>query len=477
MTDSPPNILVIFPDQLRRGALGVYGDPNVSTPHMDRLAQAGVRFSNACSTYPICVPFRFSLMTGEYAHSRFVPAIEWRMSPAERTLADEFNEQGYHTVYCGKWHLYGGHGQLPGHSILKANRTPVPRAHQGRWQKWLGFELRNDPFDTCYFEDDDPTPRPLGKYQSDGLFDLTMDYLQNKRPDDRPFCCVLSVEPPHFPLFAPQEYQERWKDRPLKLPPNFLFQDEKPAPGPKQGEAQRAKALNDLCRYYAMIENLDDNVGRMMEWLDESGLAENTIVVLFSDHGQMDGSHSERSNRKDDPYEESVGVPLFVFDARQKERASTVIEAPTCTEDLFPTLLGLAGCSPRDTKPGLDLTPLIRGEVAELPREGVLLEFVHQLKDDAVWGPYHAKYWRAFRSQRFKYSVLGDATGGEPWQFFDLENDPHEMHNLVENPEWQERIGHFHRLLRERLVETGDHYVLRPAFGQPGLNEWQSQES
>ena len=472
MSSAAPNLLILFADQLRRSALGVYGDPNVSTPHIDRLAQNGVRFQNACATYPICVPFRFSLMTGEYAHTRFVPAIEWRMSPAERTLADEFNDYGYHTVYCGKWHLYGGHGVLPGGSTRRVNRTPVPRLHQGRWQKWLGFELRNDPYDTCYFEDDDPTPRPLPGYQTDGLFDLTMEYLRNRPSDDRPFCCVLSVEPPHFPLVAPEAYQERWADRPLHLPPNFLHGDEKPTPGPKLTEADRTKALVDLRRYYAMIENLDDNVGRMRAFLEESGLSENTIVVLFSDHGQMDASHSERSNRKDDPYEESVGVPLLVFDPRRPERSGTVLEEPTCTEDLFPTLLGLAGYVPRDPKPGLNLAPLVYGDVAALPRQGVLLEFVHDLRNNPVWGPYHAQYWRAFRGERFKYTVMGDAEGGKPWQFFDLQNDPCELSNLVDRPEEQERISHFHQMLRARLVETGDHYVLHPAYGQPGLNQF-----
>ena len=131
-----PNIIVILSDQLRRDALGAYGDRNVRTPHIDALAEGGTRFANACSTYPICVPFRFSLMTGQYAHSRLVPGIEWRMSPAERTLADEFNDAGYETVYLGKWHLYGDpwhvtdDADLPDPG-LKINLTRVPRAKMG----------------------------------------------------------------------------------------------------------------------------------------------------------------------------------------------------------------------------------------------------------------------------------------------------------------------------------------------------------
>ena len=108
-------------------ALSCYGDPNVATPAIDALADSGARFDAASATYPVCVPSRFTLMTGEHAHTRFVPSIEWRMSPAERTLADEFNEAGYDTAYFGKWHLHGNFGVLPGHNVVKASRTAIPR--------------------------------------------------------------------------------------------------------------------------------------------------------------------------------------------------------------------------------------------------------------------------------------------------------------------------------------------------------------
>jgi len=473
MTDhNRPNILVILSDQLRRDALGIYGDPNVATPNIDRLAREGVRFTNACSTYPVCVPFRFTLMTGEYAHSRFVPEIEWRMSPAERTLADEFNDAGYETIYTGKWHLYGGHAWLPGHSSFKANRTPVPREHQGRWQKWFGFELANRPFDTCYFIDDDPTPHHIDGYQTDGLFDLTMDHIRD-RNDDRPFCAVLSVEPPHPPLEAPEEFEARWRERDIELPPNFLVPDERPAPGrcldPQDPEARKV-ALDHRRMYYALIENLDMNVGRLLDFVDKSGLRDNTIIMLVADHGEADGAHCRIPWNKQDPYEESVGIPLIIRDPRVPQHAGDAIPDATCTEDLFPTLLGLAGLEPRDPKPGANLTPLIHGEIERLPREGVLLENVHDLRNNLM---YHEVYWRAFRTRRTKYTVLGGAEGGQPWQFFDLENDPYEMHNLIDDPASAEEVRRHHQLLRERLVETGDHYVLAPAFGIDGLNLWQ----
>ena len=474
-----PNILIILSDQLRRHVLSIYGDPNISTPNIDHLAKEGVRFTSACSTFPICVPFRFTLQTGEYAHSRFVPAIEWRMSPAERTLADEFNEAGYHTIYIGKWHLYGGHALLPKHSHKKANKTPVPPEHQGRWQKWLGFELANDFFDWYYFEDDDPTPKKIDRYQTDGLFDLAIDYLGKQVNSEKPFLCILSVEPPHFPLgdkFAPADLAEKWRKKSITFPPNFFIQDKYKVPGLKitddNPNFNKKNSIYRLKQYYAMVENLDINMGRMLDFLKETGLKEDTIVIFMADHGEMGGAHNIINILKDHPFEESIGIPLIIYDPRLSKVSGRVINDTVCTEDLYPTLLGLAGIDLKDKKPGMNLTPLIYGEISELPREGVMLEFVHDLRKGAFF-PYHEVYWRGFRTQRYKYTVLGDARrGGKPWQFFNLEKDPYEMENLINNPDYKSEIIRLHKLLRDQLEKSCDHYVLARAYGMEGLNLW-----
>jgi len=450
-----PNILIVLSDQLRRHALSCYGDPDARTPHTAQLAADGVACDQACSTYPICVPFRFTMMTGEYAHTRLVPGIEWRMSPAERTLADEFNDAGYETVYIGKWHLDGGHGRMG--SAVQTNRCPVKRAYQGRWQKWYGFELRNEPFDTCYFEDDDPTPRRIDGYQTDGLFDLGMNYLRDGRDAARPFCMVISVEPPHDPFTAPEELQDAWEQRDITLPPNFEAEDDN----------HRNQLIRNRQRYNAMVENLDANVGRLRSFLAAHDLADDTVLVFLSDHGELAGAHGLRA--KQWPYEESVGIPLIVYDPRHSDRAGTRLSAPTCSEDLFPTFLGLAGLTPQNDLPGANLAPLIHGESDQLDREGVLLEFVAELRERP---PFYNAVWRGFRSERFKYTVKGDKFGAEPWQFFDLKNDPYEMRNLIEDPAWADEIGRHHELLRARLEETLDPFVLRPAWSREGYNVW-----
>jgi len=447
-----PNILFLLCDQLRRQALGCYGDPDARTPNLDRFSERGVRFANANSTYPICVPYRFTLMTGEYAHSRTIPGIEWSMSPAERTIADEFNEAGYETVYIGKWHLDGGHGRLG--SARQINRTPVPRSRQGRWQKWYGFELRNGPFDTCYFEDGDPTPIDIDCYQTDGLFDLGMKHMADRDSDD-PFCMVISVEPPHPPWEAPEDLTAEWLARDLTLPPNY------------EGDFMRQRQI-----YYAMVENLDQNVGKMMSFLDESGLSENTVVVFTSDHGEFSGAHGLQS--KQYPYEESVGVPLMVIDPRHPGRAGSVVDDPTATEDLFPTVLGFAGLTPKNDVPGTDLSGLCSGYVERLDREGVLLEFIAELRQNQ---PFYDAVWRGIRTRRYKYTVSGDNFGGKPWQFFDLDEDPYEMNNLVDSEEHRSEVARHHQLLIDRMAETEDHFILLPAFGCDGYNCWDGIET
>ncbi len=451
---SRPNLLIVMADQLRRDALSCYGDPNVSTPHIDRLAARGVRFEAAVASYPICVPFRFSFMTGQHAHTRLVPALEFRLSPGERTIADEFNDAGYHTVYVGKWHLDGG-GPM----------QPIPRSRRGRWAKWLGFELRNSHFDTFYFEDDDPTPKPLNRYQTDGLFDLTMRYLENDRPPDQPFCCVLSVEPPHFPYEAPPELEAKWRDRELKLPPSFMARPDYELPlsdWPNDRDEDRAKKLRNLRTYYAMIENLDANVGRLTDWLARTGLAENTIVVFLADHGETGGRHDLPTAMKAYPFEHSNGIPLIVVDPRQADRAGATVAEPVVTEDFYPTLCGLAGIEPAarlgPPLPGADVTPLIRGEAEALERDGVLLEVV---RDHRPLGAFFRKVYRGLRTRRWKYTVLGPPRGpGRPWQLFDLDADPHEMHNLIDDPAQAETRDRLHAALADRLAATDDSFTL-----------------
>ena len=451
--DARPNILWIFADQMRGQAMGCAGDPNARTPNLDRLAARGVRFTNACSSYPLCVPFRFTLLTGEYAHSRWIPALDWRMSPAERTIAHEFNDAGYHTCYIGKWHLDGSTTQGDGRAI---NRMPVAPGRRGGFAEWHGFNLRNGFFDTCVFHGDDPTPVPLGTYQTDGLFDIALDCLKERAQSaERPFFLSLSVEAPHPPHEAPEEYLERVRRRGVRLRPNVSWEPPNDGldypPGCRWTE-RRAEASQ--IGYYAQIENLDDNMGRLLAYLEESGLARNTYVFFFSDHGEFLGSHGMVS--KQDPREESINIPFLVHGPGLP--SGRLLDEVICTEDIYPTTLALAGLEPPSPKPGLDLAPYLRGKIECLDRDGVYLEMVEEHRPGMVF--YRAPY-RGIRTRTHLYAVLG----GAPWLLFDLQADPYQQSNLVRLPEHAALRRRLHARLQQMATGADDSYP----FGDPDL--------
>lgn len=462
-----PNIVVLLCDQMRRQATSRAGDPNVDTPNLTRLANEGTRCSNANATTPICVPARFTIVTGEHAHTRHAHH-GWRMSPSERTFAHELSEAGYRTAYIGKWHLAD-----------VGTKRPVPASLQGGFDYWRGFELRNAPFDTVYYEDDDPTPRPIEGYQTDGLFDLAFEFLDDHGDDDRPFCLVVSVEPPHPPFTVPAPYYEDVADRTLELRPNVPYCDDVlPDSYSGWGDKETAsedlftdheyfgdRLLDDLRSYYAMIENLDDNVGRFLDELETRGLREESAILFTSDHGELFGSHGYTG--KQHPYEESVGVPFVLSYPDGGIDEGRTLDVPTCLEDIYPTLLGLAGFETPE-KPGVDLTSLLRGDRTALGRPGVLLEFVREVRPGL---PYHDETWRGFRTEQYKYLVKGDPVeGGEPWMLFDLEADQYERNNLVDDPEYASVARELHGHLRDALIRYRDDYALRSSFGHDQVN-------
>jgi arylsulfatase A-like enzyme len=453
-----PNVLVVLCDQMRGSAMSCAGDSNVETPNLDRLASQGVRFENVYSTYPICVPARFSLVTGEYAHSRFVPSIGWRMSPTERTFGHELGEADYETAWIGKWHLSESRRPEPFEGRARQqSRRPVPPDLQGGFEYWRGFELCNDHFDTVYFSDSDPTPHEIDGYQTDGLTDLTLEFFADRDPD-RPFACVLSVEPPHWPWEAPEKYMDRWRDRAIQLRPNVSFEEGRESLTPAEPESieEHARA------YYAMIENLDDNVGRLLNALDEQGMREDTVVVFLSDHGELLGSHGLQG--KEYPYRESANIPLVVSHLGGDVREGKVVEEPVCLEDIYPTLQGFAGLEPAAEKPGRDLGPLLAGQ-GDLDREGVLLEFVGDFRPGWDW---YDETWRGFVTERYTYTVRGTwADGGEPWQLFDRQKDPYEQENLVDDHAHEDVARRLHGTLISYL-DASDDYAMQPAFGYDG---------
>jgi arylsulfatase A-like enzyme len=474
-----PNIVVVLVDQMRRDAMGWAGDENVRTPNLDLMAQRGLRFSAACSSFPACVPFRFSFMTGEYAHSRNVPALGHRLSPAERTLGEALKEQGYATAYIGKWHLYSAYGVSGGLTLSQACRMPIPATHRRGFDHWEGFELRNDFEDTWYFRNDEVRPRRLPGHQTDGLFDLALRYLEGRQSAAKPFFMLLSVEAPHPPFMASEESLARVRARGgLVLQPNVDLAGirffppewyEEAGPAGRIDPADPASVARvfeaNMQAYYAMIEMIDANMGRLGETLRHCGLDRSTIVVFLSDHGELGGSHGQLG--KAEPWEESVGIPLIVEGPPELIPGGRETDVPVSSEDFFHTLLGLAGSEAEPPPPRANLGPFIRGEAGPPQRDGVLLEFVTETRANRA---YYDETWRGIRTRTHKYLIKGDRRGALPWLLFDLEADPYEMTNMLGRPGSEEIAADLHAALLRLLDAAGDDFAVAEAHGWPARN-------
>ncbi|MBV7328809.1 sulfatase [Chloroflexi bacterium TSY] len=443
---TPPNIIWIFGDQMRAQAMGFTGDPNVYTPNIDRLAAEGLSFTAAVGGCPLCCPYRGSLLSGRYPHNA-VPGHEYQLPPEYPTIATAFKENGYHTAYFGKWHV-DGFKERTGRAGLHI----VPPERRGQFDEWIGDENNNSQWD-CWVHGgrgDDAFHYRLPGYETDELTNLLIDYIDRRsneaiasaQPDTTPFFAVLSVQPPHDPYVAPEEWMRRHTPAELQLRPNV------PDIPWLVDQARR-----DLAGYYGMIENLDWNLGRIRTALDEANLAHNTHIVFFSDHGDMHGSHGQF--RKTSPWEESIRVPFIIGGHIPRyANKSGHLPVPINHVDIGPTSLGLCGIDKPDWMVGTDYSGyrLHDREITDEPDSAFL-----QLVVATGHGYSTDRPWRGIVTRDgWKYAVLE----GQPWMLFNLNEDPYEQANCAYNT----RFAVERQRLQDRLAgwinDTGDAFEL-----------------
>ncbi|MDP8246043.1 MAG: sulfatase [Candidatus Hinthialibacter antarcticus] len=394
----PPNVIFIFPDQMRGQAMGCMGNPDVKTPNIDRLAKEGILFPNTVANTPVCCAARACLLTGKYASANGMIANDLRLRESETSIAELMGAAGYKTGFIGKWHLDGGK-RLPGFV------PPGPR-RQG-FDYWAANQCSHRHFDNHYFRDTDE-PIPIKKFEPEGWTDLTLEFIQANQTN--PFFLMVGMGPPHNPYGAPKKYEDMYDPEAITLRPNWK-------PGTELGSKE------DIAKYYAAITAIDDQVGRILDQLDQLGLTDDTIVIFTSDHGDMLGSHGLRLKRK--PHEESAVVPGIVRYPKNA-RQNHVSEAMFTHVDMAPTMLGLCGLDvPREMQ-GSDLSAYIEGKTDKSPDSAFM----------QIFGPYaHGTVenaWRGVRTERYMYARYQD----KPWLLFDLKNDPYQMNNLVGNPKY-----------------------------------------
>lgn len=420
-----PNVLYVFSDMQRATSMGVYGDPNVRTPALDAFARQGARFDAAMSNTPVCCPHRACLQTGLYGHHHGVVSNGVRFTRRARGLAEQFRDAGYTTGYAGKWHIPDGYGTEDGDPLGFAAFYEL-RGKQGEAHP---HHVRIDGKEV---------------YAPTHLADRAIRFIEEKSRETAPWVFFLSWLPPHGPYVAPPECRSHYEGR-LRLPPNV------PQGGPEEFARQ---ALPD---YYGMVESLDHEFKRILDALDRSGAAQDTIVCYSSDHGDMLGSHGYRAKRW--PHEESARVPFLIRYPRAI-RPGQVISAPFSTVDVYPTLAGLAGVKPHAGIDGMDYSPLLTGKASRAPRDYAFLQMMYAY----VGWPG----WRAIRTEEYTYA----RTGKGPWLLFHTAKDPFQMKNLVDDPGSRALVAEMDRRLAALMKETGDSWEYKAANGD--IKSWLS---
>ncbi|MDX2154400.1 MAG: sulfatase [Bryobacteraceae bacterium] len=434
------NVIWLVSDQHRGQALSSMYDPNVRTPNADVLAKEGVHFTHAVSGFPLCCPFRGSMLTGRYPH-HCVPGHERPLPDGQQTIAHVFNGAGYRTAYFGKWHL-SGFREDGG----RAATHIVPPEKRGGFETWTGYENNNSPFDSWVHggSGKDAFHYRLPGYETDELTGLFVKYLRERATDTRPFFAVLSVQPPHDPYVAPEEYMRRFHPSKIELRPNVA-----------RVAALESQVRRDLAGYYAMIENWDDNVGRVRRALAETGLAERTHIVYFSDHGDMHGSHGQF--RKTCPWEESIRIPLIVSGAQPRYEGWENGRWPAVVNhvDLAPTTLGLCGIAKPSWMEGFDYSGYRRARVGGRSGEpdSAYLQCV-------IPTMHHHSVDRAYRGLVTRDGWKLVCFEGAVWLLFNLNEDPYETANLAHNSLYRAERKKLVERLRQWVTDTDDRFSL-----------------
>jgi len=454
-----PNILLITADEMRHDCYGAAGHPLVRTPHLDALARRGVRFTNAYTTFPVCVPARMSILTGQYAHAHGLTTNRGFLPEGQPTLPSALREAGYRTAAFGKMHFwppyksYGfetmrlaeqhglGYKIDDYHSDYLARRGLVDL-----WDLWDQQAPYRKEAPAEYWESfgAKASAIPDEHYHTTWIADRTIEFLNEA--DERPFFVWTSFIKPHHPFDPPKPWDEMYDPKDVPAPDDQALALEKPLLT-RGGRRDPRQAYFDLSRlseeayrrvaalYYASISHIDHHVGRIMKALEEGGLLEDTLVIFTSDHGDYMGAYGLILKDPNVPYDALAKVPMIAAGPGVKE--GTVSDALVSLVDLFPTAARLAGAAIPPSVQGKDISSLLAGGGDASPvREAIFME---------------SRNVKAVRTGRYKY-LYDHECGIE--ELYDLVADPREQVNMAGRPEQRERIRDMRDLLLGWLIET-----------------------
>jgi len=442
-----PNIIFLLTDDLRADDLGCFGNTVIQTPHLDSLAERGVRFTRFFVTSSICMASRASYFTGRIERShgcnfyyRHLAAKDW-----SRSYPVMLKQAGYRTGFIGKFGV-----------AVEGLPQGLPRAD---FDSFDGFAGQGDYF-------------PQGKdgpHLDQLMGEQALRFLRGAAKDGKPFCLSISFKGPHDPLTTDPVFAELYQNQRPFLPAPMPFREIAGLP-PVFGESAwyarlswqkhcstEARLHEFIRQRYRLIAGVDAAAGRIFAELKRLGLANNTVVFSSSDNGYYYGEHG--LNTKFYLHEESIRVPLIVMDPRQPLRAGTAVDSLTTNSDIAPTLLELAGLPAPEVMQGRSLLPLLRGEKPTSWREAVLCENLAKERRPMC---------DALRTRDWKYIAYFE-TAPLQEELYHLVEDPHEQRNLASDPA--------HQAMKQKLAAQLQAMRVEQSGAQDGFPAWiQSQK-
>lgn len=476
-----PNIIYIMADDLTTQAISAYGGiykDIAPTPNIDRIAKEGMLFQDVLCTNAICGPSRAAILTGNYSNKNGYYKNEsgGKFDASQWTFPQEFQKNGYATSLFGKWHL----GTEPkGFDTFKYHNSAGQQGHY-----W-------DPV----FNENGKDVKEKG-YSTNLTTNFALEWLQEERSAGEPFMMVLQYKAPHRPWEPDHKYETLWDDiempypdtfnddyqgreltagdtemtmqhlsrRDMKLPtPEGLKGKDKIAwdfYGAKNGEIVQPEGMSDeegkkwryqryIKDYLACVKSVDDNIGRVLDYLDKNGLTDNTVIVLTSDQGFYLGDHGFFDKRF--IYEESLRMPFMVKYPKLITPGSNNDDIVT-NIDFAPTLLDLAGIKTDAQMQGKSFTTLLKGET---PQEWQQAMYYHYYE----W-PYwhHVQPHYGIRTQ--KYTLAHFYYNIDVWELYDLEKDPNELNNLIDDPQYANVVTELKKELKDLMIKYEDNKSL-----------------
>ena len=470
-----PNIIFIMSDDHAAHAISCYGSRINQTPNLDRIAAGGMRLDNCFCTNSICTPSRAAILTGTYNHVNGVTTLATMMDNRLRTFPKLLRQAGYQTAIFGKWHL----GTGPDHCPTGFDDWAVVPG-QGRY---------HDPqFVRKGGESEEPEVVP--GYVTDVITDMCLDWLDS-RDEKRPFCLLCHHKAPHRPWDPDEKHTDMFADEDIPEPEtifddysnraaaaaaatmrmecDFSLRDlkcEKPS-GLSDREARRWAYQRYIKDYLRVVASVDDNVGRLLDYLDTEGLAADTLIIYTSDQGFFLGDHGWYDKRF--MYEESLRMPFVARYPRE-------IEAGSVSDDMvlnvdFPALfLDLAGVPIPEDFQGHSFRSVLRGQTPPDWRQSMYYRYWMNEAHHNVAAHYGIRT-RQYKLIYYYYDGCGQkgARGpiqkGDPrcikdhppeWELFDLELDPNEMNNVIDDPAYADIAEKLKNELHRLQADIGD---------------------